>query len=98
MILFLRNKRFNVTLFLSDYQLRWWRLPIEERAYRKTRLGGGDYQLRTSALPPWLQVATTLRNLGSYSIFSMVNVDQYHVEYYFRIGKYFIFQQKGCII
>ena len=29
----------------SDYQLRWWRLPIEENAYRKTLLGGGDYQL-----------------------------------------------------
>ena len=36
----------------SDYQLRWWRLPIEENAYRKTLLGGGDYQLRTSALLP----------------------------------------------
>jgi len=36
----------------SDYQLRWWRLPIEENANRKTLLGGGDYQLRTSALPP----------------------------------------------
>jgi len=37
--------------------------------------------------------ATTLWNLGwlsafSYSIFSKVNVDQYHVEYYFRIGKF----------
>ena len=52
MVLFLRNKRFNVTLFLSDYQLRRWRLPIEERACRKTRLGGGDYPLRTSALLP----------------------------------------------
>ena len=39
-------------VFLSDYPLRWWRLRIEERAYRKTRLDGGDYQLRTSALPP----------------------------------------------
>ena len=29
-----------------------WRLPIEERAYCKTRLGGANYQLRTSALPP----------------------------------------------
>ena len=27
-------------------------LPMEERAHRKTRLGGGDYQFRTSALPP----------------------------------------------
>ena len=53
MVLFLRNKSFNVTIILSDYQLRWWRLPIEERACRKTRLGGGDYQLRISAIPPW---------------------------------------------
>ena len=52
MVLFLRIRLFIVTLFLSDYQLRWWRLPIEERACRKTRLGGGDYQLRISALPP----------------------------------------------
>ena len=52
MVLFLRNKQFYATRFLSDYPLRWWRLRIEERAYRKTRLDGGDYQLRTSALPP----------------------------------------------
>ena len=52
MVLFLKNKQFNVILFLSDYQLRWWRLPIEERACRKTRLGGCDYQLSISALPP----------------------------------------------
>ena len=32
--------------------LRWWRLPIEERACRKTDLGGGDYYLRNSGLPP----------------------------------------------
>jgi len=32
--------------------LRWWRLPIEERAWRKTDLGGGDYYLRNSGLPP----------------------------------------------
>ena len=38
--------------FLSDYQLRWWILPIEERACRKTRLDGGCYPLNTSALPP----------------------------------------------
>ena len=25
---------------------------MKERAYRKTGLGGSDYQLRTSALPP----------------------------------------------
>ena len=41
--------------FLSDYQMRVWRLPIEERACRKTPLGGGDYQLRISALPPSLE-------------------------------------------
>ena len=39
--LFLRKKPFNVTIFfLSDYQLRWWRLPFEERICRRTRLGG----------------------------------------------------------
>ena len=43
MVLFLRNNQFNVTLILDDYQLRWWRLPIEERACLKTHLGGGDY-------------------------------------------------------
>ena len=52
MVLFLRNNRFNVTLILADYQLRWWRLPIEERACRNTHLGGGDYSLRNSGLPP----------------------------------------------
>ena len=52
MVLFLRNKRFNVMLFWADYYLRWWRLPIEERACRKTDLGGGDYYLRNSELPP----------------------------------------------
>ena len=39
-------------LFGGDYYLRWWRLPIEERACRKTDLGGGDYYLRNSGLPP----------------------------------------------
>ena len=38
-------------LFWADYYLRWWRLPIEERACRKTDLGGGDYYLRNSGLP-----------------------------------------------
>ena len=52
MVLFLRNKRFNFMLFCTDYYLRWWRLPIEERACRKTDLGGGDYYLRNSRLPP----------------------------------------------
>ena len=51
MVLFLRNKRFNFMLFWGDYYLRWWRLPIEERACRKTDLGGGDYYLRNSGLP-----------------------------------------------
>ena len=39
-------------LFWGDYYLRWWRLPIEERACRETDLGGGDYYLRNSGLPP----------------------------------------------
>ena len=52
MVLFLRNKRLNFMLFWGDYYLRWWRLPIEERACRKTDLGGGDYYLRNSGLPP----------------------------------------------
>ena len=34
--------------------MRWWRLPIEERACRNTHLGGGDYSLRNSGLPPSL--------------------------------------------
>ena len=33
--------------------MRWWRLPIEERACRETDLGGGDYYLRNSGLPPF---------------------------------------------
>ena len=37
---------------LINYYLRWWRLPIEERACRETDLGGGDYYLRNSGLPP----------------------------------------------
>ena len=47
-----KSFRFKVMHFLSDYQLRWWRIPMEERACRKTRLGGDDYPLRTSAPPP----------------------------------------------
>ena len=43
-------------LFWTDYYLRWWRLPIEERACRKTDLGGGDYYLRDSGLPPYLDL------------------------------------------
>ena len=39
-------------LFRGDYYLRWWRLRIEEPACRKTDLGGGDYYLRNSGLPP----------------------------------------------
>ena len=56
MVLFLRNKRFNFMLFWGDYYLRRWRLPIEERACRKTDLGGGDYYLRNSGLPPLLKL------------------------------------------
>ena len=52
MVLFLRNKLFNFMLFWGDYYLRWWRLPIEEPACRKTDLGDGDYYLRNSGLPP----------------------------------------------
>ena len=52
MVLFLRNKRFNVLLFWTDYYIRWWRLPIEERPCRKTDLGGSDYYLRNTGLPP----------------------------------------------
>ena len=54
MVLFLRNKRFNVMLFWADYYLRWWTSPIEERTCRKTDLGGGEYYLRNSGLPPLL--------------------------------------------
>ena len=57
MVLFLRNKRFNVMLFWAYYYLRWWRLPIEGRACCKTDLGGGDYYLRNSGLPPSLDQA-----------------------------------------
>ena len=42
-------------LFWADYYLRWWRLLLEERACRKTDLGGGDYYLRNSGLPPSLR-------------------------------------------
>ena len=47
-------------LFGGDYYLRWWRLPIEERACRKTDLGGGDYYLRNSGLRPYLKQCTFL--------------------------------------
>ena len=50
MVLFLRNKRFNVMHILTDYYLRWWRLLFEERACRKIDLGGGDYYLKNSGL------------------------------------------------
>ena len=50
-------------LFWADYYLRWWRLPIEERACRKTNLGGGDYYLRNSGLPP----SPSFKNLPHYS-------------------------------
>ena len=45
-------------LFWADYYLRWWRLPIEERACRKTYLGGGYYSLRNSGLPPCTTVCS----------------------------------------
>ena len=35
----------------------WWRLPIEERACRKTDLGGGDYYLRNIWTPSLDQTA-----------------------------------------
>jgi len=66
MVLFLRNKRFNFMLFWTDYYLRWWRLPIEEPACRKTDLGGGDYYLRNSGLPPSLY--STVDNTAQYII------------------------------
>ena len=52
MVLFLSNKRVNFMLFRADYYLRWWRLPIEERACRKTDLGGGDFE-ELHGLPPY---------------------------------------------
>ena len=52
MVLFLRNKRYNVNFFIfvtnsggGDYHLR-------SAQCRKTHLGGCDYQLRISAQPP----------------------------------------------
>ena len=60
MVLFLSNKRVNFMLFRADYYLRWGRLPIEERACRKTDLGGGDYYLRNSGLPPSLSKGAQL--------------------------------------
>ena len=54
MVLFLRNKRFD-TLFLFDYQLRWWILPIEECACRKTRFGWWWLLIEDFLTPPWLQ-------------------------------------------
>ena len=62
MVLFLRNKRFNFMLFWADYYLRWWRLPIEESTCLKTDLGGGDYYLRYSGLPPSV-ISTSWRPL-----------------------------------
>ena len=37
--LFLSNNRFNVKLILADYQLRWWRLPIEETSLPQNTFG-----------------------------------------------------------
>ena len=47
-------------LFWADYYLRWRRLPIEERAFRKTDLGGGDYYLRNSGLPPSFNITSLI--------------------------------------
>ena len=41
-----------IHFFKTDYQFRWWRLPIKEHACRETDLGGGDYYFRNSGLPP----------------------------------------------
>ena len=65
MVLFLRNKRFNFMLFWGDYYLRWWRLPIEEHTCRKTDLGGGDYYLRNTGLPPSSDTTSSLYSFVS---------------------------------
>ena len=51
-------------LFWGDYYLRWWRLPIEERACRKIDLGGGDYYLRNSGLPPSSEAVPSINYIG----------------------------------
>ena len=51
MAIFLKNKRFNVNFFISDYQLRLWSLPIAERECRKTLLGGVRLLLHSPPLP-----------------------------------------------
>ena len=48
-----KNAIFREIIFLFRFK-PFWRLPIEERACRKTDLGGGDYYLRNSGLPPSL--------------------------------------------
>ena len=53
-------------LFWADYYLRWWRLPIEEHAC----LGGGDYYLRNSGLPPLFSTIMDLIDLCLHIIFS----------------------------
>ena len=60
------------TKFYGDYQLRWWRLPIEERACRKIHLGGGDYLLRNSGLPPPM--------IYPFYFIFMVNIYSYHLK------------------
>ena len=71
MVLFKRNKGFKCYAFFDWLQLRWWRLPIQERACRKTHLGGVDYSLRSSALTPWGSIpllqgtVETIDNRGS---------------------------------
>ena len=50
-----KNERFDLfPLIFGPFPLIFgdWRLPIEERACRKTHFGGGDYSLRNSGLLP----------------------------------------------
>ena len=80
MVLFLRNNRLNVTLILADYQLRWWRLPIEERACRKKHLSGGDYSLGILDYPPhpliFVQISNNLLKFNVLTV-STVSEAQY---------------------
>ena len=63
-------------LFWADYYLRWWRLPIEERACRKTDLGGGDYYLGNSGLPPSVDPHLNYRRLNYWSFEQIVHSNQ----------------------
>ena len=60
------------TKFYGDYYLRWWRLPIEERACPETDLGGGDYYLRNSGLPPSLNTLYKLYFLNLNNLMARV--------------------------